>query len=78
MPRGHNVSTYHFQVYDKEADKNYYFFEYNNLKEKFNIPKSSVYKMIKLGPDHNMKKWNKYTIYSIKKPLYERTQIFYE
>ena len=78
MPRGHNISTYHFQVYDNEADKNYYFFEYNNLKEQLNIPKSSVYKMIKLGADHNMKKWNKYTIYSIKKPLYERTPIYYE
>lgn len=77
MPRGHNVSTYHFQLYDIDNDKNYYFFECSELKRDFGIPKSSVYKMI-ANEDNSMKKWNKYKIYSIKKPLFQRTQITYE
>ena len=77
MPRGHNVSTYHFRVYDKEHKKNYYFLECSHIKKELGIPKSSVYKMI-ANKYHTMKKWTQYEVYSIKEPLYQRTQIIYE
>jgi hypothetical protein len=64
-------------LHDIDNGKNHYYFEYSEVEKEFGIPKSSGYKMIS-NPDNTMKKWNKYKLYSVDKPLFETTRINYE
>lgn len=76
MPKGHGERFYRFKLYNVAEDNYIYFKECGDIKTTYGIPKASVYKMIN-NENNTCNKWNKYKIYSVKEPVFQRIQISY-
>ena len=54
-----------------------YFKEQKDLTEKFGIPKSTIYVMIRYGDNHGINKWKNFFICKCREPAFQKVEVQY-
>ena len=54
-----------------------YFKEQKDLTEKFGIPKSTIYVMIRYGDNHCINKWKNFFICKCREPAFQKVEVQY-